>query len=514
MKRRILAAVLLLMVMVTLSTCLNASTGYEPVSLPDLPSNLHIEIKPEIELLAGVLSQTSWIKVRGPYKGEGNGYFRELKNFFAPYKNHKAVKIAEELTKKGFTYDAPVGFVLSLGPLPYLDPVNGYSEYLVERAGGSRDLENFRQELVKLAKESNFMEFYRKHYSELDNLLSASTGEFDGIRVITWLQKFFGAKGDEYCLVLAPGMFPGGGYGVTVETRDGKKIVYEVARENGFSEKLPEFQSGIDLEWLTLHEWGHSFVNPALAKYPDGIRQLTSLFTPVADRMNAMAYGTLETFFNEEVLRAVQLTALPELFHSLDYNMALMNEKSAGFYLTDFTVEQLRYYQKNREKYSTFTDFVPYLLESYQKNTQELLKNAPSQQDYPEIKEIRVSGAYWEGDSKIQGLKSNSPHSFFIEVEFDVDPQAAKEISDFFDKAGTEFQLIAGEKPIIGVQIKNGGKFQIGNKLYWGFWVVMNDTEFAKLEPGVVYKLVPKKQDPEYRWVVGEDVSLVYSNEK
>lgn len=78
------------------------------------------QYSPEMELLGGVLSQTSWIKNHGP-AGFGNEYFRALQTFFAPYKNHEAVRIAEALTKSGFTYDAPPGFVCHLGPLPELE---------------------------------------------------------------------------------------------------------------------------------------------------------------------------------------------------------------------------------------------------------------------------------------------------------------------------------------------------------------------------------------------------------
>lgn len=176
---------------------------------PDLSSNLHIEIKPEIELLAGVLSQTSWMKVSGPYK-RGNSYFRELSSFFAPYKNHEAIKIAEELTQTGFDSDAPVNFILSLGPLPNLEPVNGYSDYLIGRGGGSEKLESFRKQMVKLAKESNFEEFYQQRCTYYGNLLNYNVRGFDGIRIITWLQNFFGAKGDEIIWYWRPACFPTG----------------------------------------------------------------------------------------------------------------------------------------------------------------------------------------------------------------------------------------------------------------------------------------------------------------
>lgn len=90
-----------------------------------------------------------------------------------------AVKIAEKLTQQGFAYNAPVNFILSLGPLPNQEPVNGYSDYLIKRAWGSENLENLRQKLVKLAKESNFEEFYQQRYSYYGNLLNYNIKGFD-----------------------------------------------------------------------------------------------------------------------------------------------------------------------------------------------------------------------------------------------------------------------------------------------------------------------------------------------
>jgi len=119
----------------------------------DVPS-FRAVVSPEMELLAGVLAQTSWITQRGP-AGEGNEYYRALKEFFAPYGDHEAVKIAQELTNIGFTYDAPPGFVCHLGSLPELTLKHEYSEYLINRAKGRERLESFRLALRDLAAASH-----------------------------------------------------------------------------------------------------------------------------------------------------------------------------------------------------------------------------------------------------------------------------------------------------------------------------------------------------------------------
>ena len=61
-----------------------------------------------------------------------------------------------ELLNSGFSYDAPPTFILHLGPLPDLDLVHEYSDYLIRRAGGREKLEEFRLALKAFAQESEF----------------------------------------------------------------------------------------------------------------------------------------------------------------------------------------------------------------------------------------------------------------------------------------------------------------------------------------------------------------------
>ena len=117
MKRRVLLVVVFLMLAAASSTALAA-----------------LMILPEMEPLAGVLAQTSWIEKRGP-RGPGNGYYRALKEVVAEYENHEAVSIARRLTERGFTYDAPPALSCLLGPLPVLPLLVEYYDYLVVRAG-------------------------------------------------------------------------------------------------------------------------------------------------------------------------------------------------------------------------------------------------------------------------------------------------------------------------------------------------------------------------------------------
>jgi hypothetical protein len=85
MKRKTVIIFSLIFVALFITSVLSAAEDYEPIVLKDTTGQVYVEIRPELELLAGVLSQTSWMEQRGPY-GAGNQYFRELKAFFDQYK--------------------------------------------------------------------------------------------------------------------------------------------------------------------------------------------------------------------------------------------------------------------------------------------------------------------------------------------------------------------------------------------------------------------------------------------
>ena len=329
---------------------------------PESAAEPPVEILSQMELLAGVLSQTSWISNRGP-QGKGSEYYQALKAFMEPYKDHEAVKIAEELTGRGFSYDAPPCFACHLGPLPDLELVAEYSAYVAGRAGGRETLEGFRLALKDLADKSDFMGFLEKWDETLQECIERSSKGFDRPKIETWLTDFFGWEAAEFHVILAPAMFPGGGYGATVVDRDGRSIGYETVRCSGRSESDPDLPGGRSIETLTLHELGHYFVNPSLGKYPSEVQSLQPWYGRVQEQMSRMAYSNLSTYANEQVLRAACAVAQKDLYGDSTYEGVIANEERNNFHLTRVAAEALQDYAANRDKYPKFTDFVPVLLQ-------------------------------------------------------------------------------------------------------------------------------------------------------
>jgi len=353
---------------------------YSPVNYEGLPAGVYTQITPEVELLAGVLSHTTWIERRGVGpEADGNYYFQELQDFFKDYKDHEAVKIAQRLTDRGFTFDAPLGFIVTLGPLPDLEAKAEFSDYLIGRAepnnfftkmfgsDGQKILEDFRLALIDLAEELEFARFFNQYRDDFNVYLENVMENFDAGRKINWLSEFTGIDTEnEYYTILTPAMFPGGGYGPSVELPDGSYQFYQIVREKGVSQAEPEFPTGISFNQLTLHEWGHSFIDSAVEAHSDYIiEHLTDHFYKVEDSMRSQAYSSPMIFFREQVLRGVTTVASGELYGEQYYQEELEHHISRDFHLTEITVEMIEKYLASRDDYNTFEEFVPEILEAY-----------------------------------------------------------------------------------------------------------------------------------------------------
>jgi len=360
--------------------------GHPAVDLPAfsvaVSGDIVFEIDPRLELLSAVQAMTSWAE--GP-RGPGDRpsrYFRDLTAFIGPYADSRAVRQSQAMTRRGFTYDAPPAFALSLeGGQAMRPPAGGWSDYLRGRAGGKRSLDRFAAALGELYADSGFDGFLAAHADDYARWLAEARAGFDAERVSAWLEAFYGKPEvpTVYHFVLAPAMFPGGGYGFSrragpagAETLH----IYQIVRAGGYQDGAssagdagePGFPTGRSLALLGLHEFGHSFVNPALeAAWPrsGGAKGLEAVFAPVKAVMARQAYPEATTFYNELVIRAVCVVAGRELGLLSEYEARaeLSGEAGQGFYPIGRVVDLIAEYQAGRDRYPRFGDFAPALLE-------------------------------------------------------------------------------------------------------------------------------------------------------
>jgi hypothetical protein len=256
-----------------------------------------------------------------------------------------------------------VEFVLYSGPLPDLEPVAEYPDDMVALAGGKQNLEEFRLALKGLAQECKFLDFFNSWRDKYDQWTTSVSTGLDFAKVTGWLSGFFGWDCEGFHVVLAPAMFSAG-YGARVYGGDGTVTAYETicgSPRAAFDPVVPS--AGADLEKLSLHEIGHSFVNLTFDDYPDRVQAYEPLYRKVESQMQEQHYGQVSIFFNEQVLRGVVALATRDLYGEAAFESEVKANEDKGFYLTRFMADQMAGYAANRSKHPKFTDFVPVLLD-------------------------------------------------------------------------------------------------------------------------------------------------------
>jgi tetratricopeptide (TPR) repeat protein len=123
-----------------------------------------------------------------------------------------------------------------------------------------------------------------------------------------------------------------------------------------------------------------------------------------------------------------------------------------------------------------------------------------------EIKEITMLRAYPPGDPHMAWISAKKPNSILLDIQFPVQRPTLAQIDVFLEKAGAEFELSAeGRERVSCVLYQIYPYYNDELKVIYGALLAIPDPEVAKLEPGVFYRLAPKRADSPYKWV-GEAV--------
>ena len=133
------------------------------------------------------------------------------------------------------------------------------------------------------------------------------------------MELFYDKVFDKYLLIPSLTIPKGMGFGIKA-TKDKNTVVYNVFGALGFqkfdnNEKLiMGFSNEIKLRELSIHEFGHSFVNPVVAQLPDSLFINTAhLFEPLKGAMSDQGYNTWKACVYEHFVRAGEILIAEKL---------------------------------------------------------------------------------------------------------------------------------------------------------------------------------------------------------
>ncbi len=179
------------------------------------PAGKRIEVRADSRLL--LITTALWLATDGKFYGEpvDPAYAQAVRNHFAPFRQHEGVTKAGTLLRRGFSYDAPVGWILHYGEPPELKEAAPLDPYHVGRAGSREALDGLAAALRSFARESDFAAFLGAQKERHDAFADRVRRVLDAEGAVKRLEAFFGEPRESYTLAIAPLIGPQN-YGVHV----------------------------------------------------------------------------------------------------------------------------------------------------------------------------------------------------------------------------------------------------------------------------------------------------------
>ncbi|MEP7373977.1 MAG: DUF4932 domain-containing protein [Chitinophagaceae bacterium] len=216
-------------------------------------------------------------------------------------------------------------------------------------------------------------EFLQRHRSFYEGALREARKDINA-NIFPYMEKYYGEKFDKYAIYIMPLMPITYGddnyraFGPTVHVPQGRisTMVFSSSRMLPLKQLLKEYKKyGFDnpevTHLLTVHEIGHSFVNPHVFPLQKEIEQDTALFTPALRLVMEPNY-----IQNWQVCVIEHLVRLGEIrvalaMHNKSEAMRLRNLhiKQFRFILLPLLEQKMEYYEANRDKYHDFESFLP-----------------------------------------------------------------------------------------------------------------------------------------------------------
>jgi hypothetical protein len=296
-------------------------------------------------------------------------YSKDIKKCFEKLESHEAVKQTNTLSNEfGFSFDAPVTFMLMHTQPTELKQIFENSKYLADRAGGIENLKKYETALVEFSKDSAFASFWNSKIPFYNKIIEFTAKEIDTADLVSALENYYGETQNSYNIIIAPAFR--GGYGPSLKAPNGKNDIYSCNSATDEKEGIP-YLSMRNLIGYVWHEFSHSFVNYLTYQNSDRVKSFEKLFDPIEKSMGKMAYGKWSICVNEHIVRAVNIR-LAEL--NLGYKAGadiMTEEKEKDFIYIEPIIEKLKEFEKLRKENNiTFSQFYPKLLDVFD----ELLK--------------------------------------------------------------------------------------------------------------------------------------------
>jgi hypothetical protein len=296
---------------------------------------LRIEINKNVELLGigyfigfeGTDIETKTVEINGKkipkkdWHNYGFWLFQKYKSFGTSENLGKSFAVTDHLW-----LDYLISLLLQVDDFPHAKLNESIDQSYYINFSKTKDLQEATKNVTIFLDGMN--EFYKEiglnnYFIETDKFYKKAIDEINSVLpkqdFIGAMEKFYNKKFDAYTLVPSLTIPKGMGFGINY-TLDKKTHILNVFGAFDFQEFLntPELKMGFTnekrLRELSVHEFGHSFVNPEVDKLPkEKFSQTEKLFEPLKSKMSDQGYNTWKVCMYEHFVRAGEIMIAEKL---------------------------------------------------------------------------------------------------------------------------------------------------------------------------------------------------------
>jgi len=227
--------------------------------------------------------------------------------------------------------------------------------------------------LASFYKKARIGDFLKKNSSFYKGAIAEARKHIN-IKAIPFMEKWYGQSFAGYELYLMPGMpiTPGDdnyrAFGPMLTSPAGKisTMVFSSSIQLPLLHSLDAyahygFNNADVTRFLTVHEIGHSFINPIVMPQQNEISKDTLLFTPPLAKLLEKSYiTTWEVCLVEHLVRLGEIRTAKAMGDKKEEDrLRNLHVKEFGFILLPLMEKKISGYEENRKKYPDFKSFLP-----------------------------------------------------------------------------------------------------------------------------------------------------------
>lgn len=298
---------------------------------------------------------------------------------FEIFRDHQAVEMVQFIAKN-HGIDALPQLILHFSELPDFEPIhpfdsNSSTESLVNQYDDSLWVsETFVVAFKDFYRIANVEGFITKHQAIYHKTLSDVHRHLPSGDLIKAMESFYGIGHKSYVLIPTPTLFPTWGFGGRVQSNCSLHVFNTfgaqrfIRRSKGRS--IIDFDSKENIQNISVHEFGHSFVNP-IAEKPENreaIESFSHLFEPIREHMSRQGYNNWWICVVEHLVRLGEIRIAESLGDTKNAKWLRNNyTNKRNFIYLPHLENKIIEYENNQDKYQRFEDFFPELISVFAK---------------------------------------------------------------------------------------------------------------------------------------------------